>query len=151
MPRLIRIMHFAFIIVVARGCTLAAQTAPDTTTTVIHAGRFFDSENGIMLAARTIIIKGARITAVGEKLAVPPGAREIDLHDLTVLPGLIDGHTHLLYLEDPSSNLTMEGIKAVAVEGTALRALHGAARARTFLAAGIMCVNSSAKKRSMRL
>lgn len=62
------------------------------------------------------------------------------VHQFTVLPGLIDAHTHLLYLEEPSGNLTTEGIKAVVVEGTPLRALHGAARARTFLAAGITTV-----------
>ena len=64
----------------------------------------------------------------------------IDLRRYTVLPGLIDAHVHLLYLENPSGGLTTEGMKAVVVEGTPFRALHGAARARTFLAAGITTV-----------
>jgi imidazolonepropionase-like amidohydrolase len=71
---------------------------------------------------------------------VPAGSRLIDLSRYTVLPGLIDSHTHLLYLEDPKGSLTTEGLKAVVIEGTVLRALHGAARARTFLAAGITTV-----------
>jgi imidazolonepropionase-like amidohydrolase len=49
-------------------------------------------------------------------------------------------HTHLLYLEEVGPGLSMEGAKAVILEGTPLRALHGAARARTFLAAGITTV-----------
>lgn len=119
---------------------LAAQTPPDTGTTVIQAGRFFDSENGMFLPERMIIVRDKIITQVGQNLQIPAGARVIDLRQLTVLPGLIDAHTHLLYLEDPSGGLTMEGAKAVIVEGTPLRALHGAARARTFLAAGITTV-----------
>jgi imidazolonepropionase-like amidohydrolase len=85
-----------------------AQTPPDTGTTAIHAGRLFDSENGTFLPDHTIIVKDKIIIGVGQNLAIPQGARIIDLRRFTVLPGLIDAHTHLLYLEDPSSNLTME-------------------------------------------
>jgi imidazolonepropionase-like amidohydrolase len=46
----------------------------------------------------------------------------------------------MLYLERPSGSLTADGISAVTLEGTPLRALHGAARARTFLQAGITTV-----------
>jgi imidazolonepropionase-like amidohydrolase len=118
----------------------AAQTPPDTGTTIIHAGRFFDSEKGIFLTSRDIIVRNKRVDAVGENLPVPPGAREIDLRAYSVLPGLIDSHTHLLYLEDVFKGSFSEGTKAVINEGTPLRALHGAARARTFLAAGITTV-----------
>jgi len=111
-----------------------------TSVTVIRAGRLFDSERGIFLPARDIIVKGNTIESVGENLPIPSGARVIDLRRYTVLPGLIDAHTHLLYLEEPSGDSTTEGIKALTVEGTPLRALHGAARARTFLMAGITTV-----------
>jgi imidazolonepropionase-like amidohydrolase len=108
--------------------------------TVIRAGRLFDSENGTFLPARDIIVKGNLVESVGENLPVPAGATVIDLRKYTVLPGLIDAHTHLLYLENPKAGLTMEGIKALTVEGTPLRALHGAARGKTFLLAGITTV-----------
>jgi imidazolonepropionase-like amidohydrolase len=117
-----------------------AQTPAAPQVTVIRAGRMFDSEKGVMLSSRDIIVKGNRIEQVGENLAVPAGAKVVDLRNYTVLPGLIDAHTHLLYLEDPSAGLTIEGVKAVTVEGTPLRALRGAARGKTFLLAGFTTV-----------
>jgi imidazolonepropionase-like amidohydrolase len=80
------------------------------------------------------------VAEVGPDLSAPEGARVIDLQAYTVLPGLIDSHTHLLYLEDPTAGLAMESIKSLVVEGTPLRALHGAARGKTFLMAGITTV-----------
>lgn len=117
-----------------------AQSTPAPQITLIRAGRLFDSEKAVLLPARDIIIKGNLIESVGENLAVPAGATVIDLREFTVLPGLIDSHTHLLYLESPKSDLTIEGVKALAVEGTPLRALRGAARGKTFLLAGITSV-----------
>jgi imidazolonepropionase-like amidohydrolase len=119
---------------------LGAQTPRDTITTVIRAGRLFDSEAGTFLPAREILVRRGVIIQVAEKVDPPAGARIIDLTRYTVLPGLIDAHTHLLYLEAIGGGLTMEGIKALVNEGLPLRALHGAARARTFLEAGITTV-----------
>jgi imidazolonepropionase-like amidohydrolase len=116
------------------------QNQQNQPVTVIRAGRVFDSENGVFLPARDIIVKGNLIESVGENLTVPAGARVIDLRRYTILPGLIDAHTHLLYLENPKGDLSSEGIKAITTEGTPLRALRGAARARTFLQTGITTV-----------
>ena len=117
-----------------------AQTPRDTGTTIIRAGRLFDSEKGTFATNVDVRVRNNRVDSVGPNLSVPAGARVIDLRRYTVLPGLIDAHVHLLYLENPAGGLTTEGMKAVVVEGTPLRALHGAARARTFLAAGITTV-----------
>ena len=120
---------------------LAAQTPRDSGVTVIRAGRVFDSETGTFLPARDIVVRNGVIASVGSGAAPPAGARVVDLSRYTVLPGLIDAHTHLLYLESVAGGgLTGQGTQAVIVEGTPLRALHGAARARTFLAAGITTV-----------
>jgi len=133
----------ALVAVAMAASVASAQTPRDTVVTVIHAGRVFDSEAGSFTGARDIVVRDGRIVAVSEHESVPPGARVIDLKRLTVLPGLIDAHTHLLYLEQPSKNVAgtvLDEIRAAVIEGGALRALHGAARARTYLAAGITTV-----------
>jgi imidazolonepropionase-like amidohydrolase len=114
------------------------MTTPEIT--VIRAGRMFDSEKGVFLPARDIIVKGNLIESVGENLPVPKGAKIVDLRRYTVMPGLVDAHTHLLYLENLGGGLTAEGVKAITMEGTPLRALRGAARAKTFLLAGITTI-----------
>jgi len=130
----------ALAVTVVQPAPLAAQTPRDTGAIVLRAGRMFDSESGALLGRRDILVRNGAIVQVAEDLAIPANARVIDLRGFTVMPGLIDAHTHLLYLENPKGTLTSEGVKAVVEEGTALRALHGAARARTFLAAGITTV-----------
>ena len=67
------------------------------TTVAIRAGHLFDSKSGKMLENQIILIEGEKIKSVGsaDSVAVPQGAQEIDLSKATVLPGLIDGHTHV--------------------------------------------------------
>lgn len=103
-------------------CTAAAQTPPDTVPTVIRAGRIFDSEKGTMSGPQEILVAKGRIVEVASRVNAPKGARVVDLSKYTVLPGLIDAHTHLLYLEDPRNGGALEGVKAVSIEGTPLRA-----------------------------
>jgi len=91
-------------------------------TTLIHAGRLLDPRAGSVTDGVDILIEGNRIRAVGPELARPDGAVEIDLRDMTVLPGLIDSHTHIcltpadgvrspkLYKTDPFRAL--EGLEA---------------------------------------
>lgn len=78
--------------------SLAAQQA-DTTRAArrvaIRAGRLIDGKGGAPVANAVILIEGDRITAVGPGLAIPRDARVIDLGGATVLPGLIDCHTHV--------------------------------------------------------
>ena len=62
---------------------------------VVKAGRLVDPDSGTVLSDQTIVIRDHKIAEVGKGLAVPVGAKLIDLSSMTVLPGLIDCHTHV--------------------------------------------------------
>jgi imidazolonepropionase-like amidohydrolase len=63
--------------------------------TVVRAGRLIDPDSGTVLTNQVIMIKDGKIHAVGRELALPADATLIDLSNKTVLPGLIDCHTHV--------------------------------------------------------
>jgi imidazolonepropionase-like amidohydrolase len=69
--------------------------APPPRPVVVRAARLFDSRSGSVTAPGLVVIEGDRIRAVGARAQIPPGADSIDLGDATLLPGLIDAHTHL--------------------------------------------------------
>jgi len=69
----------------------------DALQTVIRPARVFDAATGGTREGWAVLVSGNRIVAVGprDQISVPPGARKIDLPDATLLPGLIDAHSHL--------------------------------------------------------
>ena len=77
------------------GVAMAAETA--SKVSAIRAGRLIDVTNGKVLGGQVIIVRDGRIEAVGaaDSVAIPAGATVIDLTLHTVLPGLIDAHTHI--------------------------------------------------------
>jgi imidazolonepropionase-like amidohydrolase len=80
---------------------LLAATANGQQLTVIKAGTLIDGTSSQPRRNQTIVIRGNRIESVGGE--APAGARVIDLSNMTVLPGLIDTHTHIfLQGEDPA-------------------------------------------------
>jgi imidazolonepropionase-like amidohydrolase len=93
----------------------------------------FDSKAGRMLASQVVVLTGERITAVGPEgqVNIPAGAQVIDLSQSTVLPGLIDGHTHMFNARKPAG--TTEDYMLIAVQNVqaSLRAGFTSARDMT--------------------
>jgi len=89
---------------------------PAVRTIAIRAGRLFDSTTGQMLTRRVILITGDRITEVGAEgtVKIPSSAQVIDLSQATVLPGLIDAHTHMFNTRRPKG--TTEASMLIAVQ-----------------------------------
>ncbi len=95
------------------------------------------------IANAVVIIEGDRIKAVGSNLPIPAGAEVIDLGDKTLLPGLIDAHTHLLLSMDAGRSYKVDDVeilRTVATMSTAERALMGAKMGLEDLQAGITTV-----------
>lgn len=84
----------------ALAMALAAPAAAETVA--VSAGSMIDVLNGTRVDKPLVIVTDGRITAVGKQgsLAVPEGARRIDLGNKTLLPGLIDMHVHLSSLAE---------------------------------------------------
>lgn len=109
--------------------------------TMVRAGNLFDSEAGRMVGPRDLRIEGSRVVEVGRDLPVPEGATVIDLSRCSVLPGLIDAHTHLL-LEQGFDDHGLADVAARdnAILGDAYRSLRAAPVARDYLRAGFTSV-----------
>lgn len=129
--------------VVAVGATLAGQApmAPPRAEAVIaiKAGRLVDPETGTALANQVILVEGERIRDVGPSVPIPPGAEVIDLSRLTVLPGLVDAHTHMgiTYKEVPENNIYY---LTYVLEGSPLRAIQAASNGIQMLDSGFTVV-----------
>src|SRR5881628_3875360 len=118
--------------------TLDAQTPPQQV--LIKAGRLIDGRLATPQTNVGILISGERILAVGpvaQITARAPGARVIDLSQMTVLPGLIDAHTHLLLQGDVTSQDYEDQLLK---QSTAYRAILAARNARIALEHGFTAI-----------
>jgi imidazolonepropionase-like amidohydrolase len=92
-------------------CTRAqkSEKAQTPERIAIRAARMLDVTRGQLINDAVIIVEGERITAVGSRLSIPQGVRVIDLGNRTILPGLIDAHTHITYHFDETGHFGLRG------------------------------------------
>src|SRR4051794_12543391 len=77
------------------GFSQTPAPSPALQRTIIHAGKVLDVHTGTAAANQAIIVSGDKIVSVGPDQPAQSGDREIDLRAMTVMPGMIDVHTHL--------------------------------------------------------
>ena len=113
----------------------ALASAAEPVVVAVKTGRLIDPKAGTVVSGSVILIENGRVKAVGSGLAIPAGAKVIDLSGLTVLPGLIDCHTHLVgdYVNDSDPLTELK-------ESAADRAYESIPNAKATLDAGFTTV-----------
>jgi imidazolonepropionase-like amidohydrolase len=135
-------MVIAAVLAALAGIAITASAqAPAPKRTVIRAGRVLNVRTGELKANQTIVIEGDKIAKIAPSSEVTAAAGDttIDLPDATLLPGLIDMHTHLTF---ELSSLSYQGLGI----STAREALLGARNARRTLEAGFTTVRNVGAK-----
>jgi len=134
--KLSRYQSLLILLLFFMGVSWAQPAPPAAKTVVVRAGRLLDVRTGKTLSNQTILIQGGKIASVGPDTQVPGGAQAeiVDLSNATVLPGLIDAHTHITF--DPNF-----GYSSLAIS-VPREALIGARNARVTLEAGFTTVRN---------
>ena len=125
--------------VLALSAAAHAQNQPSPATIAIRAGLLVDPVEGTAARNQVILVRDTQIVAVGGNVAIPAGARVIDLSTSTVLPGLFDAHTHLcmdLNVARDAGNYFLTTLQ----DSDSDRAVQGVVNARTMLEAGFTSV-----------
>lgn len=125
-----------FVIIIFPQAKLIGQQ----TSTYIKAGLLYDSKNNKLLKNKLIQIQGTKIISIDEFASLPKNSHAIDLTDYTVLPGLIDAHTHVLFSQDANEDFAEHSIQSLTMESDALRVLRGLKRAQSYLYQGITSI-----------
>jgi imidazolonepropionase-like amidohydrolase len=150
MRKLALVSALALLSAVATARLSAQASAP---LTLVKAARLLDPRSGKVVAPAAVLIEQNKIKQVGlaSELSLPSGAKVIDLGSATLLPGLIDAHTHLfLDIVAPpeaeqqrhANGLFAPGLLLAIVESPSKRTLLGAQMAREDLESGITTVRN---------
>ena len=115
--------------------------------TAIKAGKLIDADAGAVLSNQIVLIRGDKIAAVGKEkdVTIPGGATVVDLSNMTVLPGLIDCHTHLADGSENGSGDPLTYLKKSAAE----IAFESVPNARAMLESGFTTVRDVGAYRAL--
>ena len=131
-------LAFLFLPLVA-AAQVSAPGAAKPEVVALKAARLFDGTKDSAVPNGVVIVEGGKIKAAGSGLAIPAGARVIDLGDATLLPGFIDAHTHIT--GESSNNWyadTIDGLRQTIPE----QAIRATVFARRTLEAGFTTVRN---------
>src|SRR5215472_18861211 len=115
------------------------QKKPDTQVIAIKAGKLLDPETGKATPNQVILVEGNLIKEIGANVAIPSGAKVIDLSHSTVLPGLMDAHTHLCMTVIPDRDANNYYITTL-LDPTPYRAIQGVSNGQAMLQSGFTTV-----------
>ena len=134
---MIRILRLMLLPCLLASVALSQEPKSSPAVIAVKAAHVVDARAGRVLDLQTVVITADRIEKVGpsSEVAIPPGATVIDLGPATMLPGLIDCHTHLTF--DPSN----AGFRSLGIS-IPREALTGAKNARITLEAGFTTVRN---------
>jgi imidazolonepropionase-like amidohydrolase len=120
------------LMVLLAGCMSAQVTA-------LKVGHLVNPENGTVAANQVILIENGKFTAIGANVSIPEGARQVDLSQYYVSPGLVDAHNHLAltYKEEPEHN---SYYLTTVMDSTAIRAIQAVSNGITMMNAGFTVV-----------
>jgi len=117
---------------------LLVFAAPSWAQTIaIRAGNVIDPAKGTVAKNQIILIKDGKIAEVGPRVAIPNGAQVVDLSNEWVMPGIMDAHTHVTFVE-AGHGIPLE--EDYLLHGKGTRALQGLRISQTLLNAGITTV-----------
>jgi imidazolonepropionase-like amidohydrolase len=121
--------------------------AQETKKVLIRAGKMFNSETGVFSNDIALLIEEKKIKIIKPFKEISEKEKKefelIDLSKYTILPGLIDAHTHLLSKETliPDNKFSgLDMMKTLTMQGDAYRAIYGSVRAKAYLEAGITSI-----------
>ncbi|MGZ3456942.1 MAG: amidohydrolase family protein [Archangium sp.] len=137
--RLLKFLGLLLLCVLSRPSAAEEPAPQQPARLALRAARLLDGKRPTPLPDAVVLIEGTRIKAVGSGLPIPAGTRIIDLGEATLLPGLIDAHSHLLLNDDPNLGIA-NTVATVAQMSPADRALMGVKLGQEDLEAGITTV-----------
>ena len=134
MTKLFCLLQSLFFLVLVTCVQFAFSQSPNADQLfAIKCGKLIDGKSSEVKSDVTIIVQGNKITVLGKDISVPAGAKVIDLRNATVLPGLVDAHTHLLLHEGDYDEQLLKWSQAK-------RAIYATSHAKKTLEAGFTTV-----------
>jgi len=149
--RIVFVLFAVLVVLLLSSAQLAAQSV--ASVTLVKAACLLDPRTGNVIAPAAVLIEGNKIKQVGSpsQISAPAGVKIIDLGSATLLPGLIDSHTHLLLdvvlpaeaesTRRSNGNFTPALLLAI-IESPSKRVLLGARLAREDLESGFTTVRN---------